>query len=83
MGDVIIVLKILPSEPSKFGELKKDLEKLKPKRLEEEPIGFGLSALKFTTIIPDAGGKQDELEEKIRKIKSVGEFEVIRASRCM
>jgi len=83
MGDVIIVYKILPASPEKFGHVKAGLENLNPKRLEEEPIGFGLSALKFTTIIPDAGGKQDELEEKIRSIDGVGEIEVLRASRSM
>lgn len=83
MGDVIIVLKILPESPEKFGKIKEELEKLNPKRLEEEEIGFGLSALKFTTIIPDAGGKQDELEEKIRSIDGVGEIEVLRCSRSM
>jgi elongation factor 1-beta len=83
MGDVIIVYKILPASPDKFDQVKAGLEKLKPQRLEEEPIGFGLSALKFTAIIPDAGGHQDELEEKIRSIDGVGEIEVLRASRSM
>jgi len=83
MGDVIIVLKVMPNDPAKFASVKKSLEKLKPKRLEEEPIGFGLSALIFTTLIPDAGGTQDELEEKIRKIDGVGDFEVLRTSRSL
>ena len=83
MGDVIIVLKVLPNDPGKLESVKKGLEALKPQRLEEEPIGFGLSALKFTTMIPDEGGKQDELEEKIRAIDGVGEIEVLHASRSM
>ena len=83
MGDVIIVYKVLPNSPDAFKGVKEGLEKLKPQRLEEEPIGFGLSALKFTTIIPDAGGKQDELEESIKAIDGVGEIEVLRASRSM
>lgn len=81
MGDVIIVYKILPTGPEKFKEMKKELEKLEPKRIEEEPIGFGLSAIKFTAMIPDEGGKQDELEEKIKAIEGVSEFEVLQASR--
>jgi elongation factor 1-beta len=83
MGDVIIVLKVLPTSPEKFDAVKEGLQKLNPKRLEEEPIGFGLSALKFTTIIPDAGGEQDKLEENIKSIDGVSEIEVIHASRSM
>ncbi len=83
MGDVIIVLKVLPDGPDKIGSVKEGLEKLNPQRLEEEPIGFGLSALIFTTMIPDEGGKQDELEEKIKSIEGVSEIEVLRASRSM
>jgi elongation factor 1-beta len=83
MGDVIMVYKVLPDGPDKLEQVKAGLEKLKPQRLEEEPIGFGMSALKFTTIIPDAGGSQDELEEKISAIDGVSEIEVLRASRSM
>ena len=83
MGDVIIVLKIMPAEPGKLEQVKEGLQRLNPKRIEEEPIGFGLSAVKFTTIIPDAGGYQDELEESIRKIDGVGEIEVVQASRSL
>ncbi|MBN2330642.1 MAG: elongation factor 1-beta [Candidatus Aenigmarchaeota archaeon] len=83
MGDVILVLKILPSGPDKLPHVKLELQKLKPMRLEEEPIGFGLSAIRLTAMIPDAGGKQDELEEKIRSIDGVSELEVIQASRSL
>jgi translation elongation factor aEF-1 beta len=83
MGDVILVYKILPAEPDKFDSLKAGLEKLNPKRLEEEPIGFGLKVLKFTTMVPDEGGKQEELEEKINAIDGVGEVELEHFSRSM
>ncbi len=83
MGDVIIVFKVLPESPEKSDQVKAGLQKLDPQRLEEEPIGFGLVAFKFTTIIPDAGGTQDELEEKIRAVEGVSEIEVLRASRSM
>ncbi len=84
MGDVILVIKVLPDGPGKLEAVKEGLKKLEPKRLEEEPIGFGISALIFTTLIPDSGGgKQDELEEKIRSIDGVGDLEVLRASRSL
>ena len=81
MGDVILVIKVLPTGPDKLGHVKEELKKLEPKRMEEEPIGFGLSSIIFTAMIPDAGGKQDELEEKIKSIEGVSEIEIMRASR--
>jgi len=83
MGSVIIVLKVMPAEPGKLEQVKKGLEALNPKRIEEDPIGFGLVALKFTTIIPDEGGTQDALEDKIKAIDGVGEIEVLQASRSL
>ncbi len=83
MGDVILVYKVLPSDPAKFDSVRAALEKLAPKRLEEEPIGFGLKALKFTTMVPDESGKQEELEGKITGISGVGDLELLHFSRSM
>jgi elongation factor 1-beta len=83
MGYVILVIRVLPSEPGVFEEMKKKLEALKPKRVEEEPVAFGLKALKLTFIVPDEGGHQDELENKIRATDGVGDMEIIHASRSL
>lgn len=83
VGDVILVYKILPQDPSKFGQVKAGLEKIKHQRIEEEPIGFGITALKFTVMVPDEGGKQDELEEQINAIDGVSEVELLKFSRSM
>jgi elongation factor 1-beta len=83
MGDVILVYKVLPEDPARFGDVKAGLEKLGPKRIEEEPIGFGVTALKFTAMVPDEGGKQEELEEQINGIDGVGEVELVHFSRSM
>ena len=83
MGDVILVYKILPSDPDKFEGLKSGLEKLKPQRLEDEPIGFGVTALKLTVMVPDEGGKQEELENKINAIDGAGGIELLKFSRSM
>lgn len=83
MGEVILVLKILPESPEALESLKAELQKLKPERLEEEPIGFGLSALKFTKVIPDAGGEQEKMENAVRAVKGVGDVEVVMASRAL
>jgi elongation factor 1-beta len=81
MGEVIVVFRILPKEPKDFGSVKKAVDALKPQRLEEDPIGFGLSALKATFIIPDASGVLDELEEKLNRIEGVNGVETLAVSR--
>jgi len=83
MGDVIVVFKIIPSDMGLFGKVRKGLEDLKPQRLEEEPVAFGLKALKFTKLVPDEEGKMDELEEKIKKIKGVQTCETVAISRSL
>ncbi len=83
MGDVIVVLRVMPKSLAGFDTIKRDLELLHPKRLEEEPIAFGLKALRFTTIIPDAEGEIDRLEERIRKIKGVRDVQTVMVSRAL
>ena len=83
MGDVILVYRILPADPSKFESVKAGLEDINHQRIEEEPIGFGVTAIKFTTMVPDESGKQDELEEQIDKIDGVGERELVHFSRSI
>ena len=83
MGEVILVLKVMPKSPDVLESLKEELQKLEPNRLEEEPIGFGVSALKFTKVVPDEGGAQEKLEESIRAIEGVGDVEVVMASRAL
>lgn len=83
MGEVICVYRILPASPEKFDGMKKALEALKPDRIEEEPIAFGLKAIKFTKIIPDASGAQDELEKKLESTDGVDNVETVMVSRSM
>lgn len=83
MGEVICVYRILPNSLENFDQVKKSLEELKPERIEEEPIAFGLKAIKFTKIIPDASGSQDELEKKLESIDGVDNIEAIMVSRSM
>jgi elongation factor 1-beta len=83
MGDVIVVFRIIPESMDFFKKVKKELEKLKPQRLEEEPIAFGLKAWKFTKIIPDEEGTLPRLEEQIAKIRHVQSSETIEISRSL
>jgi elongation factor 1-beta len=83
MGEVIVVFRIMPDEPESFEKVKKACEALEPDRLEEEPIAFGLKALKFTKIIPDGPGVMDDLENKINSIEGLGSAENILTTRAM
>ncbi|RLJ08528.1 MAG: elongation factor 1-beta [Candidatus Aenigmatarchaeota archaeon] len=81
MGEVIVVFRIMPESPEDFDKVKAGLEKLEPERLEEEPIAFGLKAIKFTKIVPDAEGEIDRLEEEIKRIEGVKDLETVLVSR--
>lgn len=83
MGEVILVLRVLPESPEAVQGVKKALKALKPQRLEEEAIAFGMVALKFTIMIPDAGGEQDKMENRVGSIPGVSSVEVVQASRSM
>ena len=83
MGDVIAVFRILPDSPDSFDKVKQGLEALKPAKLEEEPVAFGLKALKVTFMIPDAGGQMDKLENKLNAIEGAQSVETLRVSRSL
>ena len=78
-----MVFRILPDSVESFESVKRQCEALKPERLEEEPIAFGLKALKFTKIIPDGPGVMDKLEEQINSIKGLGSAENIFTTRAL
>jgi elongation factor 1-beta len=81
MGDVMVQLRVLPE--SIDVDLKKlkqaiseKIEKLcKINEVKEEEIGFGLSALLFTVIIPDEEGKIDSVETAISSVKDVSQVD--------
>ena len=83
MGDVIAVFRILPSSPDSFGKVKEQIEAMKPAKFEEEPIAFGLKAIKATFIIPDEGGVMDELENKLNAVDGTESVETLTVSRSL
>lgn len=83
MATVLVLIRATPESPGKTESLREGLEKLGAKKIEEEPIGFGLKAFKAFFEIEDAGGEQDKLEEKVKSIPGIGNIEIISASRCI
>ena len=83
MGDVIAVFRIMPDSPDSFGKVKSAVQAIKPAKLEEEPIAFGLKAIKAVFMIPDEGGKMDELENKLNAIDGTQSVETLQVSRSL
>lgn len=87
MGKIVIAYKILPSESTVDLEVLK--EKLKAKlanvaaiqRFAEEPIAFGLSALKVNMVLPEKDGIVDETEKLIMDIEEVGQIHTLGVTR--
>jgi translation elongation factor EF-1beta len=75
MGRVLITLKIFPKE-GRIEEAKQKILELKPVVLREEDVAFGIVVLKAAFVLKDEEGTT-KLEEEIRKIDAVSEFDVI------
>ena len=87
MGKIVIAYKILPSESTV------DLEALKVKikeklegvaavqKFAEEPIAFGLCALKVNMVLAEKEGIMDETEKILNDIEEVGQLQVLGMTR--
>jgi translation elongation factor aEF-1 beta len=87
MGKIVIAYKILPSESTVDLEVLK--EKIKKQladiasiqRFAEEPIAFGLSALKVNMVLPEKDGILEETEKRITDIEEVGQIQTLGVTR--
>ena len=87
MGKIIIVYKIFPTESSVDLEVLKEkiTKKLADiasiKRFAEEPIAFGLCALKVNMVLEEKEGIADETEKRMAAIEGVGQIETLGLTR--
>ncbi|MFH0966303.1 MAG: elongation factor 1-beta [Methanobacteriota archaeon] len=80
MGDVALIIKVMPESPDvDREEIKKEIRaKLaRVQDIQEEPIGFGLVALKVVTVVPDAEGQTDAAEALLNSIAGIERAEII------
>ncbi len=80
-GNVAVKCRIIPKEPEKFEDMKKEVfSKLRPFSYETEEIGFGVKALLATFIVPDEEGQQEKLESTIASCETVDSHYVLEVS---
>lgn len=80
MGDVALILRVMPESPDVDLEaLKGEIKRILPRvqQIVEEPIGFGLKALKLVVVVSDQGGETDAVEGKISGLKGVERAEIV------
>ena len=91
MANVVITLKIMPESPD--TDLSKITEEAKAKitsfagegdmKTEEEPIAFGLKALKILFVMDESKGSTEELEKDISSLDGVNSVEVVDVRRAV
>jgi len=87
LGKIVIAYKIFPSESTVDLELLK--EKIKKKlediaaiqQFNEEPIAYGLCALKVNMVLPEKEGILDETEKLMADIEEVGQIQTLGMTR--
>ncbi|MDD1710249.1 MAG: elongation factor 1-beta [Methanoregulaceae archaeon] len=80
MGNVALILRVMPESPDiDLNNLTEQIKKKVPglQDVREEPIGFGLKALKIAVVVGDGAGESDTVEADINAIKGVERAEII------
>lgn len=91
MANVVITLKIMPESPE--TDLSKIEEGAKKKitgfagegtmKAEQEPVAFGLNALKIIFVMDESKGSTEELEKDIASLEGVNSVEVVDVRRAI
>jgi elongation factor 1-beta len=80
MGTVAVIIRVMPESPeTDLEKLKRALKTRLPgiQDIREEPIGFGLRALKLAAVVNDAGGQTDAIERSLCEVAGVERAEIV------
>ncbi|MCL2460742.1 MAG: elongation factor 1-beta [Euryarchaeota archaeon] len=83
MGDVALIIRVMPESPDVDRETIKTTIKEKIPSLQEireEPIAFGLVALQIAVVVPDSEGQTDAVEAALREIPGVERAEIVQST---
>ncbi|MCE5213679.1 MAG: elongation factor 1-beta [Methanobacterium sp.] len=89
MGEVVATIKVMPESPDiDLEKTKEDIIKSIPEgtefhKIEEEPIAFGLVALKVMVVVDDGEGGTEKVEEVLSEIENISSVEVEDVRRLM
>jgi len=91
MAQVVATLKIMPESPDvdldalelKVKEKIADFAGKGETRSEQEPIAFGLKALKITFVMDESKGSPDALEEDVKTLEGINSVETIDVRRAV
>ncbi|MGA2913952.1 MAG: elongation factor 1-beta [Methanoregula sp.] len=80
MGSVAVIVRVMPESPDvNLEQLKKALKQKLPgiQEIREEPIGYGLKALKLVAVVNDSGGETDAVERTLSGVAGVERAEIV------
>jgi elongation factor 1-beta len=85
VGKVAVTLRIMPESPEvDLAELEELVKKrIRVHSITQEPIAFGLKALRVVTSVEDAAGGTEPLEKELASLPGVGSVQVTGLTRVL
>ena len=84
MGNVMVTFRVMPDgTDTDLEKIKDALLKMGSKKVDTEPLAFGLNAVIAYFVVPDAEGGTEKLEKSVKSIEGVSEAEITEVNRML